>query len=54
MKRKRIAVLLLGVAAGMVGVEVERVDSTPAIGEADLSPLRIELRLVEHARAARR
>jgi hypothetical protein len=52
MKRKRIAVLLLGVAAGMVGVEVERVDSTPAIGEADLSPLRIELRLVEHARAA--
>ncbi len=52
MKRKPIVVLVLGVLAGMVGIEVERVDSTQLLGGADLRPLRIELRLAEHARAA--
>ncbi len=52
MKRKRIAMLVLGVLAAMVGVEVERVDSTVAVGEVDLKPLRIELGIAERARAA--
>lgn len=52
MKPKRMAILVLGVLAAMVGVEIERVDSTEVVGEVDLRPLRIELSLAERARAS--
>ena len=52
MKSKRMAILVLGVLAAMVGVEIERVDSTEVVGEVDLRPLRIELSLAERARAS--
>ena len=52
MKRKRLAILVLGVLAAMVGVEIERVDSTEVVGAADLRPLRFELGLAERVRAA--
>ena len=52
MKRKRMVIFVLGVLAAMVGVEIERVDSVELVGEDELRPLRIELSLVERARAA--
>ncbi len=52
MKPKRMAILVLGVLAAMVGVEIERVDSIEAVDAADSRPLRIELSLAERARAA--
>ena len=52
MKRKRMTILAFGVLTAMVGVEIERVDSTEAVGALDLRPLRFELSLAERARAA--
>jgi hypothetical protein len=52
MKRKRIAILVLGVLVAMVGVEVEHLEPTETVGEAELRPLRIEFSLAERARAA--
>lgn len=52
MKRKRMTILAFGVLTAMVGIEIERVDSTEAFGALDLRPLRFELSLAERARAA--
>jgi len=52
MKRKRIAILVLGVLATMVGVEIERVEAPVRVESPEARPLRFELGLAERARAA--